>query len=297
MESNPLISVVITTYKREIKVLKRAIESVINQSYGNLEIFIVNDYPENVENTEIIRKLITDFNDNRLEYLSYEHNSGACKARNFGIENSHGSYIALLDDDDEWEPNKINSQLRRFQSDKVGLVYCFYNNVSLTGKVEKVIPCDKSGNLFNELLRGNCLGGASMPMIRRDVFDVVGYFDESFKSSQDHDMWLRIAAKYDIACCKEYLVNRYIQNDSISINIEKQKQGFYAFIRKFSSYYSDDKMAYNYLLNQKAKSWYLQGYKNEASQLYKMAVKAKPLSIYNISEPIKGRIKVVINRH
>lgn len=296
MKTTKLVSVIITTYNRKLKVLSRAVESVIHQTYKNLELIVVNDCPENVNLSTGIAQYVESLNDDRVHYISCVKNMGACKARNTGIVNSHGEYIAFLDDDDEWDIAKIEKQLVEFKNSNIGAVYCFYNNILLNGKSEKVIPCDKTGNIQDYLLKGNCVGGASVPLIRRVVFDKIGLFDEKLQSSQDHDMWLRIAVCYDFACCKEYLVNRYMQDESITMNINKQKQGFYYFIEKHKNLYINDKHTYNYILNQKAKKWIVAGYYSDAFNLVSEAIKVMPYSVSNILEPLKGFIIKVLGK-
>ena len=124
IDSLPLISCIITTYNRPIEVLKRAIDSVINQTYSNIELLVVNDYPENIELSNNIYKLIKSYNNKSIKYIVLEKNSGACFARNRGANESKGEFLAFLDDDDEWLPNKLNDQKKLFNHDMIGIVDC-----------------------------------------------------------------------------------------------------------------------------------------------------------------------------
>ena len=101
------VSCIVTTYERPIEILKKAIMSIVKQTYYNFEILIVNDSPKNIELSNKIKYLVKQIKDEyciEITYLSYEKNMGANYARNYGIKFSSGEYIAFLDDDDEWLP-------------------------------------------------------------------------------------------------------------------------------------------------------------------------------------------------
>lgn len=283
-----LISAIITTYNRELRVLKRAVESVLNQTYTNFELIIVNDCPKNVCLNNEILQYINSLSDERIKYIVHDKNLGACKARNTGLTFASGDYVAFLDDDDEWLNNKLEKQLSCISESDAGAVYCYYNNILENGEVQKVIPCNLSGDLSLKLLAGNCVGGTSMPLIRKSVFESVGLFDEDLLSSQDHDMWLRISLKYKFICCDDYLVNRYMQCESITNNIIKQKQGFMFFINKHKYLYEMYKNEYNFLLTQKAKVWISNGYFKDGCRLMNRAIRVRFFSLNNVFQPIKG---------
>ena len=121
--NKPLVSAIITTHNR-IELLKRAILSVKNQTYPNIEIIVVN-YNSNDGTTEYLNKL-SDSSSNILHvYISPDESRGGNYARNQGINNAGGDYVAFLDDDDEWMPEKIEKQMELFQQDPLyGMVYC-----------------------------------------------------------------------------------------------------------------------------------------------------------------------------
>ena len=100
-----MISCVITTYKREPEVLKKAVDSILSQSYKDIEIIVVNDAPEDSELSNRLYKMLSEY-DFPINYIVHESNKGACEARNTVIKNSNGEYIAFLDDDDELEKEK-----------------------------------------------------------------------------------------------------------------------------------------------------------------------------------------------
>ena len=123
-----MISVIITTYKRTPDIVLRAVSSVVAQTFGDWELIIVDDSPETWEIRPQIRLAVEKIanEDLRIKYIPHDKNSGACAARNTGIMHAKGEYIAFLDDDDEWVPEKLEKQLDILQKsgDNVALVYC-----------------------------------------------------------------------------------------------------------------------------------------------------------------------------
>lgn len=119
------VSCIVTTYERPIEILKKAIMSIVKQTYDNYEILIVNDSPKNIELSNKIKHLVKLIKNEyciEITYLSYEKNMGANYARNYGIKFSNGEYVAFLDDDDEWLPEKLEIQVP-LMDDNVAIVY------------------------------------------------------------------------------------------------------------------------------------------------------------------------------
>jgi len=293
MKESALVSAVIITYKRPWEILERAVKSALNQTYENLEVIVVNDYPDDAKSVESIRRNLCKLDEKRIKYIVHEKNMGACKARNTGIIAANGQYVALLDDDDEWLPEKTSRQIEGFINESIGMVYSPFYNVTDKLPGTLTVRGTKSGKLLQDLLWTNVIGGTSMPLIRKDVLVNVGMFDENILSSQDYDLWVRIAREYDIWCVNEPLTIRYMQDESITANFKKQKQGFDYFNEKHADLFKDNKKAFNYRCNRRVNKWNEQGHFKEAFQAYKLAVKARPFSSYNVVEPIKGFIKYV----
>ena len=247
---NELVTAVITTYKREPEILRRAVESVVNQSWRPLELLVVNDCPEDSILSEKIRKMLVEVQQNNsdvaIQYVPLERNSGACAARNRGLELANGEYISYLDDDDVWKPNKLELQRAGFISDKIGMVYSPFINISYKNpeKEEIIIRGDKSGNLLENLLERNVIGGTSMPMIRTEALRLIDGFDESLQSSQDYDVWIRIAQRYEIQFVEKPLTIRYMTEDSITTNLKKKEQGWQYFTDKYWNYYETRNIAF-----------------------------------------------------
>ncbi len=225
MAERELVSVVIPTYKRPKK-LERALKSVINQTYENLEIIVVNDAPE------------TDLNhitglDDRVKLINHKENKGAPAARNTGIKDSKGEYIAFLDDDDEWLPKKIEEQTSKFDelSPSYGAVYPWARIVKDDSHITEKTPSYK-GDIHDELLRKNFIPSVT-PLVRKNCFKKVGLFDEKLKCSQDYDMWLRISKEYKFSYVPKILVRTYRGHEKrISSDISRKIEGTERLVNK-----------------------------------------------------------------
>ena len=227
--STKLVSVIIPTYNREFTHLKRALNSVLSQTYENLEVIVVDDNTfEKSEDLEIERQ-IKSINDNRIIYLKNYKNLGACASRNNGIKYSKGEYLSFLDDDDEWLPEKIEKQVELFEksSTNVGLIYCHSNTLNINKREEitksKIRKKSVSNNIYSNLLLNNYIGSTSFVMIKRQVLERVGYFNEALPASQDYELWLRIAKHYDIKFTDYVLVNYYVHSGERISNNKKAK--------------------------------------------------------------------------
>lgn len=182
-----LVSVIITTYKRN-DMLPRAIESVLNQTYKNIELIIVDDNDSGTiyrKQTEILVKSYME-KDERIKYVKLENNSGACIARNTGLKESSGEYINFLDDDDSLLPEKIDLQIHKFNNidDNVGVVGCFANIFDNNGKLVCIDRKEIRGNVFFEEL---CHSFCSTPiaLIKSDLIKQSGGWT-TIPSSQEH---------------------------------------------------------------------------------------------------------------
>lgn len=202
MKHKPLVSIVIPTYNHE-QYLARAIKSVLKQTHKNAEIIICDDGSS--DNTkEVIKK----FKHHKKIRYYYQSNQGLASTRNLGIKKAKGEFIAFLDSDDYWLPKKIEKQLKIFTKNKqIGLVYCFHYWVSEAGKITGKKKKNYRGDIWQDLLQGNLIvGSGSAAVVKKECFDKIGLFDESLKSCEDWDMWLRIARVYQIDLTPELLV-------------------------------------------------------------------------------------------
>lgn len=197
------VSVIITTHNRE-KFLKQAVKSVLNQTYSNYECIIVDD-ASNDENLKYLKKLTND--KIKKIYISREESKGGNYARNKGIENCTGEFIAFLDDDDIWLPTKLERQVEILNSNKnIGLVYC--------GRIiyvdEKFAFCqlpesEYRGNL-NQKVFEKIFCTTSSILTRKTILEECNKFDEKLKFWQEYDLIIRICQKYDVEYVNEPLI-------------------------------------------------------------------------------------------
>jgi glycosyltransferase involved in cell wall biosynthesis len=210
----PIVSILIPTYNRA-RLLSRAINSVLNQTYQEFELIVVDD--GSIDNTN---EVIKSFNDLRIRYIRLEQNRGSAAARNIGINAAQGEYIAFQDSDDEWQPEKLEKQMRIFEnaSAQVGVVYTgFY---LINGDRKKYIPgpnIKTKGDIYNELLKGNFVGTPAA-VVRKRCFEKVGVFDEHLPGLEDWELFIRISEHYMFAYIDEPLLNAFSSPDSISAN-------------------------------------------------------------------------------
>jgi glycosyltransferase involved in cell wall biosynthesis len=196
------ISVVIPSYNR-LSTLIRAIDSVIAQTSKVDEIIIVDDGSSDNTAVEVSARYP------QLKLLRQE-NSGVSSARNYGIKQAKGDWIALLDSDDSWLPNKIerirkaqrlNPEISLFHSDEIWI----RNGV----RVNAMNKHQKSGGWIFQQCLPLCVISPSAVVIKRSLFDVVGFFDESLPACEDYDLWLRVCHRFPVHYIDHPLINKY----------------------------------------------------------------------------------------
>lgn len=218
MANDSLVSVVIPSYNRK-KFIEEAIESVEDQNYDNIEIIVVDDGSTD-GSLEILKEL--DECGRIGLYIHPDHaNKGQSASINLGIVKSSGSYICILDSDDFLSPTKISRQVDFLvRHPSVGMVYGQGHAVDEGGAHLFKVPSDTHVETSdpNELLIDCYLALPGGALTRREVFDSVGFFEESFRAGQDHDMALRIIEKFRVAFMREVAFFYRKHSDSISVN-------------------------------------------------------------------------------
>lgn len=191
----PLVTVVIPTYNRA-HMLPRALESVLAQTFEAFEVLVVDD-----GSTDDTVALMAEYEarDERVRYLVQPRNAGVSAARNRGLHEARGEFIAFLDSDDEWLPTKLECQLSRFKAlpHGVGLLYGGVEDVGPRGVRTVHVP-EYRGDLFQMLLRRNVIHGTSGVMIRRAAAERAGFFDEKIPAIEDWEYWLRVLSHFDV---------------------------------------------------------------------------------------------------
>ena len=210
----PLVSVIIPLYN-SAKYIKETIESALNQKYSEIEVIIIDD-----GSTDRSAEIVKGLNDRRIIYI-YQQNKGVSLARNKGILASRGKYIALLDHDDLWLPEKLEKQIPILDGNpEIGLVYSDSYKINPEGGIlgklfEEVKPC--RGNVFPELFLGNFIPCLTA-VVRKTVLDKVGVFNHHFSIAEEYDLFLRIARFFKVEYVDLPLAKYRVHSGNLSRN-------------------------------------------------------------------------------
>jgi glycosyltransferase involved in cell wall biosynthesis len=239
----PKVSAVIPTYNRA-HFLERAIRSVLDQTFQDFEIVVVNDASPENDATDAV---VEGFRDPRIKYFRHESNKGIGVTRNTGVLNSSGEYIAFLDDDDAWLPQKLELQCRLLESSPATVGAVYTGGYSMLWKSKKIIrqriPCYR-GNILDALRARNCIGTSSSVMIRKSCFDKVGLFDDALPYGEDFDMWLRLAQRFHFEYLDEPLVMYSLHDVKLSTNWARRLSGAERILEKHGEFFSTDVQRY-----------------------------------------------------
>ena len=231
-----LVSVIIPVYNREA-FLPTAVNSVLSQTFKNLELLIIDDNSKD----ETFFSVLKFLEDKRVSYYYLRKNYGVSYARNYGIKKAKGDYIAFLDSDDYWLPNKLEKQItymleKKFkicQTDEIWIRRGkFVNPKKKHQKIE--------GDIFEKSLE-LCIVSPSAVLIKKEVFDDIGLFDENMPACEDYDLWLRASLKYKIGLLNEKLiVKRNGQDDQLSRLKGLDKYRIYTLLKLLKNYNLDE---------------------------------------------------------
>ena len=232
----PLVSVIMPTYNHA-QFIGEAIDSVLNQTYRNFELIIIDNFSE--DNTE---RIVTSHKDDRIKYLKFKNNGVIAASRNYGIRHSQGEYIAFLDSDDIWLPEKLEKQIKVFQiSNETVMLYTRFKIIEGDIISNRIFPKNgkyKSGNIFKALYIRRFIACSSV-MVKRNVLDQVGLFDTDpdLIAIEDTDLWLRIALKYVIKCTDGLPLLIYrMQPQSISKEVERKTTRFLIIAKRYKKH-------------------------------------------------------------
>lgn len=201
--------------------VSRAIDSALAQDYPGLEVIVVDD-----GSSDDTPKVLADYGDDI--HVVRQVNGGLSNARNTGIQTARGDYVAFLDADDWWLPEKIKTQVKLMR-DHPGIGFCSVatNVEDPDGNFLNLWPCPQwQGSFLETLFRENAAvaGSGSGVMVRRELFEKTGLFDEHLKSLEDIDMWMRLAAVAGYACVSEPLAVIVKHPDSMSRNLDVMRE-------------------------------------------------------------------------
>lgn len=208
---NKRVTVIIPTHKGS-QYVTSAVESVLNQTYQNIEIIVIDDNGLGTNEQVQTRSRLTEYIDSkRIKYIPHEVNKNGSAARNTGFKNSTGEYICLLDDDDEYYPDKVEREATALDqlSDEWGLVFC-------SGEGSKKA---KSGEILFDVLIHSVVIGSNSFMVRREIWEKLNGFDESFRRHQDYEFTARAAS----ICKIKYIPFVGFKSKETNRNIPKNK--------------------------------------------------------------------------
>jgi len=237
----PKVSVIIPTYNRS-EILKKSIGSVINQTFEDFELLVMDDGSD--DNTQ---EVVRSFADKRILYARNESNLGVVGARNKAVSNSNGEYIAFLDDDDIWMPDKLERQTRLMEQSpsSIGAIYTgFYTVDDEINKIVKVMVPRYRGNILEDILYYNFIATSTV-LIKRECFEKTGLFDEKICYGEDFDMWIRVLEEYEFDYIKDPLVRYLIHPDRITTNYGAVIKGLEEIMNKHKSLFSLNNKAYS----------------------------------------------------
>jgi len=195
----PVLTIIIPTFNRA-DFLKKSIQSVLSQTFTDFELIVVDD-----GSTDHTGDVVREFSG--IRYVSCPVNAGVSHARNLGIGLARGRYICFLDSDDLWVKNKLEKQIRWMESHP-DCQWCYTNEIWIRRGV-RVNPMNKhrkySGDIFSRSLP-LCIVSPSSVLMRAELFDEVGMFDEDLPVCEDYDLWLRISLKYPVHFIEDKLI-------------------------------------------------------------------------------------------
>ena len=246
---NPLISVIITTYKG-VDSIDRAIKSVLRQTYPSIEIIVVDDNGEGTSAQLATKAIVEKYP--QVKYIAHKINRNGSAARNTGIRAANGNIIELLDDDDEFLPEKTEKQYRRMLETKSPICYSSLRVVFQNG-IERDCISDTEGFIFEDVITRRVEAPTSVLMFTSTVVQEIGGFDETFQRHQDWEFLDRLSEKNKIACVPSVCLLRHIVDRNFPVGSMQfeERRLFYlnkqkALIDKLSADKKSDLYYYHY---------------------------------------------------
>lgn len=236
----PLVTAVVTTYDRP-ELVKRAVESVLDQTYAPLEFLIVEDGTDSG-----VAAWLRETDHSPVRYVRHADNQGLAAARNTALALADGDYVAFLDDDDAWKPDRIARQVSLLKSlsplerRRVAVVYCGVESRQ-DGAVQSILHPENDGNLAASIRDCGASTVQSACLFRRAALLNVGGYDEELPSSIDHDIWMSLAvAGYEVRALDEPLVVSFDDfADSMMTNTDQRIRGVRMYVAKWRLTYRE----------------------------------------------------------
>ena len=291
-----LVSVIIPTYKRSDK-LERAIYSILNQTYNNIEVLLVNDNISDDDYTKNIVERSRKFErDSRFRLILQEQHINGAVARNVGIKAARGEYIAFLDDDDWWEPNKIEKQVEKLSllDEEWGGVSCRikqYDNDKLIAKLPKY----RSGYVYKDILMLRNDFATGTLLLKHEALDRTGYFDENLLRHQDLQLLVNFTYKYKLYQLNEFLhccdISDVINRPNAEKIIDYKKALFQSISPIVNSLSANEKEEIKYMNEFEIGYVFLKSGESKIGFKYCAKVLKSPKTIYYTLEKIFNKIR------
>lgn len=227
-----LVSVIIPVYNRQ-DTISRAVESVLQQTYKNIEIIVVDD-----GSTDGTITILKSYSDPRIRILFQDH-KGACVARNSGINEAKGFYIAFQDSDDEWMPDKLWKQIAYMKDNQFPICYCPFelHDSCISMFPPDYLLRDKYERDIITVLKNESVISTQTLILEKSILDDVGKFDSEMPRFQDYELIIRIVQKYKIGYCAEILVKVYRQKICITHDDSAKREAIYQLLRKHKDFF------------------------------------------------------------
>jgi len=263
--------VIIPTYNRPYLV-GRAIKSVLGQSYQDFELIVVDG-----SSTDETKEVVESFGDGRIRYIKQQGKNGPSNARNMGIQSSSGDYIAFLDDDDEWLPNKLEKQVDLLDRlpEEYGVVYSGYRTEQDGMIIGEHYPTQR-GDVYYQMLRRSVVSTLTI-LIKGSCFKLVGFFDEELPTCEDWDMWIRFAKEYKFEYVPEILAIYHIHGDQITFDQSKFIFGVDRILNKYQEDFSINRKILSEQYRYLGALYYLTGDKAEGTKFMLKSIRLNPL--------------------
>lgn len=215
----PLVSVVVPVYNGE-STIEDTVKSVLNQTFLDFELIIIND-----GSADSTLDVIAKFKDSRVKIFTYT-NSGLSASRNRGIDHALSEYISFLDADDLWTADKLEAQVNALREHpEAAVAYSWTDFIDERGNPLGIgIHYTANGYVFPKLLEFFFIGSGSNALIRKQVFEEVGRFDETLTSAEDLDMFLRLASQYQFSAVPAPQILYRVTENSMSRNVIRQER-------------------------------------------------------------------------
>jgi GT2 family glycosyltransferase len=213
----PLVSVVIPVFNGAATIA-RTLDSVLRQTLEDFELLVIDD-----GSTDDTARIVSAVTDPRVRLLSFE-NRGLAASRNRGVRHGRGEFVAFIDADDLWAPDKLARQVEAMRRDPaVAVVYSWSDCIDERDEfLDSGTRIFAAGRVYEKLLAGNFMANGSTALVRTSAFASAGLFDEQLAAAEDWDMWLRLAWQFPFACVPEVHVWYRVHGSAMSSNVPRQ---------------------------------------------------------------------------